>query len=212
MKGEHESLALGVTMGEQRNGRRVPHVIADADEAHADEDHPEAVRKAHQHVGNANPEHGEGHEIALPPYGVDDDAARHVRDRPGCILDRHDETDLGIGKPQLFADRRQKDVESGEVPVLQSMSCRAQPYLPERSRRTRWASSVRHDVTCIPTPRTMSYAATAERYQKCCCGSMQARMHDSIDASVFTPKHAPPDLVTWASTPGDQATEASSGP
>ena len=53
---QHEPLALRKALRERRDRRRMPQVVADADQRHAQKQRPVAVREAHQQIRHADPE------------------------------------------------------------------------------------------------------------------------------------------------------------
>jgi hypothetical protein len=61
------------------------------------------------------------------------------------MLDRHDEPDLGIREPQLFADQRQQYIKSCSVPMRQAVTGGDQPYFFEAAGCSTCCGHCAHD-------------------------------------------------------------------
>ena len=74
---------------------------------------------------------------------VDDHTARDIRDRAGKMLHCDDETDLRVGKAELFSDQRQQDVKGRGVPMSEAMTGGYEPDAAKRLRSNTRGSSGR---------------------------------------------------------------------
>ena len=90
----HQPAPLGKAPRQQRNGGRVPEVVADADQGGAAEQHPVLMAEPHQQIGGADPEQGERHEQALAVDRIHQHAARHIGERARGRLAGQDRADL----------------------------------------------------------------------------------------------------------------------
>ena len=117
MQGQSQALALGKHAAQQRNGRGMPQVVANAHQHDANQQHPILRAKAHHEVRKAHPKKRKGHELALLPPHIHQHAARHIGDGAGRILARHDEANLAVGEAHFIANERQQHEEGGGVPM-----------------------------------------------------------------------------------------------
>ena len=91
VQGEDQPLAVGIAVGERRNGGGMPQVVADADERHAGEQHPVVVGERIRAYGR--PTQNSESAIRNPSCRrIDQHPARHVgqRAREGCTVMRSD--------------------------------------------------------------------------------------------------------------------------
>ena len=114
---DHQALAVGIALRQQRDRSRMPEVVADADQRRASQQQPVVVGEAHEHVGRADPEQRDRHQQAFAADGIDEQPARDVGNRPGEGLGGQDRADLEVAEPQLVPDQRQKQIESGRIPM-----------------------------------------------------------------------------------------------
>ena len=119
---QHQPLALRIAARQGRNGGRMPQVIADPHQHHADEQHRIVVREADQEIGHADPEQRNRQEQRFLAHGVDDHAAGNVGYRTGKCLAGHHQADLAVGQAQFLADQRQQDIKSCRIPVRQRVA------------------------------------------------------------------------------------------
>jgi hypothetical protein len=134
---EHQALAFGKAPRERRDRGRVPEAVAETHQGDAGEQHEVGMAESHQQVGKPHPEERHGHEHALAPDGVDEDAAGNIGHGARQVLAGHDEADLAVGEAQLPPDDRQQQVERGGIPVRERMAQGDQPDVAKRPRGSR---------------------------------------------------------------------------
>ena len=158
---DDKSLALRKRARQERDRRRVPEIIADADETGAGEQRPVRVREAHQQIGRADPAQRERHEQALARHRIGDHAAGNVGQRAAHELAGQDRTDLLIAEVQLVADQRQQQIKRRRIPMGERVAERDQPDIGKRPgnapRRGYWqVSSSRQGCFLLDVPAEYS--------------------------------------------------------
>jgi hypothetical protein len=105
----------------------VPEIVADPDQGCTRQQDPIGIGEAHQQIRNSDPGERDRHQHALAADMIHKNAARHIGNRAGHVLDREDRADLRIAETEFVPDQGQQQIERSRIPMGECMADGDQP-------------------------------------------------------------------------------------